>query len=205
MLEKVKDFFYDVSDVLLSILIIAIMFYTISWKLSDTMSYTPNLNLPFISEKTEVDEPETTVPDDATHVAIGEDSPAVSEGTDLDASQGEVIDMTPPEEVTQETPATSSEGTTPVETPTETPSEAAKPGSDTINVIAPKTVEFVVPSGMLASKIIQKLEDEGLIDSKSEFTQRLSERKLDSKLRSGTFNLSTDMNYDQIINKLTGQ
>ncbi len=189
MLEKVKDFFYDSSDVLLSILIIAIMFYTISWKLSDTMSYTPTISLPFLSSE----EPTTEDPiitDDSTHVAITDDD-AVS-GSDTDDT-AEVIDMTPEEPV--DTPDTV-EPTTP---------EAAKPESENINVITVQEVSFIVPSGMLASKIIQKLEDEGLIDDRSAFTRRLSERKLDSKLRSGTFQLSTDMTYDQIINKLTGQ
>jgi cell division protein YceG involved in septum cleavage len=90
-------------------------------------------------------------------------------------------------------------------TPTTETSQAAKPESENINVITAKEISFIVPSGMLASKIIQKLEDEGLIDDRAAFTKRLSERKLDSKLRSGTFQLSTDMTYDQIINKLTGQ
>lgn len=190
MLEKLKDFFYDMSDVLLSIVIIAIMFYTISWKLSDTMSYTPAFDIPFMtSEATSPEIPEAT-PIDSGSVAIADDSPAVSEPTSTD--DGEVIDMTPVEVETPE-----------VVQPT-TP-EAAKPQNETINIIQSKEISFVVPSGMLASSIIQKLLDEGLIQNKSDFSKRLAERKLDSKLRSGTFKLSTDMSYDQIINKLTGQ
>jgi len=190
MLEKVKDFFYDISDVILSILIIAIMFYTISWKLSDTMSYTPTISLPFLSSEEPTTE-EPIVTDDSTHVAITDDAAAVIGSDTGDA--GEIIDMTPEEPI--ETPE-AVEPTTP---------EAAKPEGENINVITVQEVSFIVPSGMLASKIIQKLEDEGLIDDRSAFTRRLSERKLDSKLRSGTFQLSTDMTYDQIINKLTGQ
>lgn len=196
MFEKAKDFFFDVGDILLSVLIIAIMFYTISWKLSDTMSYTPSFNIPFLS--TESSEPEIPVAstDDTTHITVGDTTSGVvgTEEAITDSSEGEVIDMTPPE---------ASGGT---ETVVEaTPTETAKPESDSIQIIATKDVEFVVPSGMLASKIIQKLEDEGLIKDKTAFSSRLSERKLDSKLRSGTFKLSTDMTYDQIINKLTGQ
>lgn len=190
MLEKVKDFFYDTSDVMLSIVIIAIMFYTISWKLSDTLSYTPSFDLPFMTSEANSPELPVATPIDGIQVAINEDSPTVSEPTT--PVDGEVIDMTP---VEVETP----EAVQPVVP------EAAKPKNETINVIKLKEISFVVPSGMLASSIIQKLLDEGLIQNKSEFTKRLSERKLDSKLRSGTFKLSTDMTYDQIINKLTGQ
>lgn len=193
-MEKLKDLFYDMSDTLLSILIIAVMFYTISWKLSDTMSYTPSFDIPFISSNANADIPDAE-PIDGSEIAINEDSAFVtSENTE---AGGEVIDMTPPSTDTQELPETPS-----VETPTP---QAAKPEGQTIEVIQSKEVEFVVPSGMLASKIIQKLVDEGLIDDKSAFTSRLSERKLDSKLRSGTFKLRADMSYDQIINKLTGQ
>jgi len=198
MFEKVKDFFYDISDVLLSIVIIAVMFYTISWKLSDTMSYTPQFNLPFMSSKAEAEVPPTVEPTDTTHVAVEDNSPSVTDGTsDSDLNDtGEVIDMAPSENTASD-PASS--------TPTTETPQAAKPESENINVITAKEISFIVPSGMLASKIIQKLEDEGLIDDRAAFTKRLSERKLDSKLRSGTFQLSTDMTYDQIINKLTGQ
>lgn len=195
MLEKVKDFFYDISDVLLSIVIIAVMFYTISWKLSDTMSYTPHFNLPFMSSESEANEPPAIEPDDTTHIAVDNDSAVIGGNTDA-VDDGEVIDMTPIDNTTSEPSDNTSETTS---------SEAAKPESDSINVITSKEISFIVPSGMLASKIIQKLEDEGLVDDKTAFTQRLSERKLDSKLRSGTFQLSSDMTYDQIINKLTGQ
>lgn len=195
-MEKLKDLFYDISDTLLSILIIALMFFTISWKLSDSMSYTLAFDIPFLTSESSEEMPEAT-PIDGTEVAIGNDSPTVSTpdpSAETGDSEGEVIDMTQPAQTPDETPAV--EPTTP---------EAAKPDGQTIQVIEAKEVAFVVPSGMLASKIIQKLEDEGLISDKSAFTSRLAERKLDSKLRSGTFKLSTDMSYDQIINKLTGQ
>ncbi len=198
MLEKVKDFFYDMSDVMLSIVIIAIMFYTISWKLSDTMSYTPSFDLPFMTSKADVPTVPTTVPDDSSHIAINDTSPVVNNPSDI--QEGEVIDMTPVETQTPEVVEASEPEVTQPVTP-----EAAKPKNETINVIQSKEISFVVPSGMLASSIIQKLLDEGLIQNKSDFSKRLTERKLDSKLRSGTFNLSTSMTYDQIINKLTGQ
>lgn len=188
MLEKVKDLFYDISDILLSILIIAVMFYTISWKLSDTMSYTPNLNLPFLSSQAEEAPIPTVEADESTHVAVDEKSPSVEDATNPVTDEGEVIDMAPDPEETAPTPQ-----------------EEAKPESESINVLTVKEVSFIVPSGTVAYKIIQQLEDQGLIDDKSAFTTRLSERKLDSKLRSGTFQLSSDMTYDQIINKLTGQ
>lgn len=37
-MEKVKDFLYDISDLFFSLLIIGIIFFVVSWKLTDTMS-----------------------------------------------------------------------------------------------------------------------------------------------------------------------
>lgn len=42
MFEKIKDFFYDISDIVLSLLIIAVIFYSVSWKISDTLSVDMN-------------------------------------------------------------------------------------------------------------------------------------------------------------------
>jgi len=36
-MEKVKDFLYDISDFVFSLLIIMIIFLVVSWKLTDTM------------------------------------------------------------------------------------------------------------------------------------------------------------------------
>ncbi len=36
-MERIKDFFYDLSDILVSLIIIAIIFGVVSWKLNDTM------------------------------------------------------------------------------------------------------------------------------------------------------------------------
>lgn len=38
MIDKIKNFLYDISDMLLSLLIIALIFYAVSWKISDTLS-----------------------------------------------------------------------------------------------------------------------------------------------------------------------
>lgn len=39
-MERVKDFLYDVSDLFFSLLIIGIIFFIVSWKLTDTMAVT---------------------------------------------------------------------------------------------------------------------------------------------------------------------
>lgn len=68
-MEKVKDFLYDISDLFFSLLIIGIIFFVVSWKLTDTMSVswfsnlgdTPQLEFQDITTPTDeiviVDEP----------------------------------------------------------------------------------------------------------------------------------------------------
>lgn len=36
-MERVKDFLYDMSDVVISLMIVAIIFYVVSWKLNESM------------------------------------------------------------------------------------------------------------------------------------------------------------------------
>lgn len=38
MFEKIKDFLYDISDIVVSLLIIGVIFFSVSWKISDTLS-----------------------------------------------------------------------------------------------------------------------------------------------------------------------
>ncbi|MDW7660089.1 MAG: hypothetical protein SCL54_01555 [Bacillota bacterium] len=48
MFEKIKDFFYDISDIFVSLLIIAMIFVSVSWKISDTLSI--DIDAPITSE-----------------------------------------------------------------------------------------------------------------------------------------------------------
>jgi hypothetical protein len=38
MFDKIKDFLYDISDIFVSLLIIGVIFFAVSWKISDTLS-----------------------------------------------------------------------------------------------------------------------------------------------------------------------
>lgn len=39
MIDKLKDLIYDMSDVILSLLIIGMIFFVVSWKISDSMAF----------------------------------------------------------------------------------------------------------------------------------------------------------------------
>ncbi len=200
MFEKIKDFFFDASDFLLSLIIIILIFSTIWWKLSATMHYSTNIDIPFVSSSEETEVPK--VPE----------TPKKEIEIDLDSieteSNSEVINNSVNDEITEENQNNNLEQTEPsteTETKTTTETQVAPKPEPVPEPVVVETITFIVSNGMSADRIINKLQSNGLITSKSDFTARLVERKLDGSLRSGTFTLKSDMSYDQIINVLTGR
>ncbi len=169
-MNKLRDFIYNVSDVVLALVIITLIAGIISWKIKAISDYPEYAaSLPSNSEET----PGTETPDTETP------------------------DIEPPD---TETPDT--------ETPdTETPeNEPDTPDPDTSNPPAPPQMVTVrIPDGSIGSSIAKILLENNLIQSSSEFLNRATERKLDSKLRSGTFKIPSNATLDEVINILTGQ
>jgi len=199
MLERLKDFFYDVSDIILSIVIIIAMVFAISWKLSDTISYSP-IKVNIQEGSTSAIIPES----DGSHSLESENLtfPSEEEGSNLEEFSTESPETETPEsseDGTSEEIPSSESGTASEE------SVVPKPSSENINVVSVKEISFIVPSGATGSSIAKKLQSEGLIEDTAIFLNRLDALNLGNKLRSGTFNLSTDMDIDSIINKLTGR
>ena len=56
MFEKIKDFLYDISDIFVSLLIIGVIFFAVSWKISDTLSVDINAPLSPTTEATQTTE-----------------------------------------------------------------------------------------------------------------------------------------------------
>ncbi len=63
----------------------------------------------------------------------------------------------------------------------------------------------MIESGSSGYSIGTLLEEEGLVPDTQTFIKRVEELGLGAKLRSGTFDLSTDMSLDEIIYKISGQ
>ncbi|HZK33187.1 MAG TPA: hypothetical protein VFC60_01685 [Tissierellaceae bacterium] len=63
----------------------------------------------------------------------------------------------------------------------------------------PTIVKISIPPGSLPSNIGSILEDKGLILSKNDFVLKSQELKLDTKLKSGDFDISTDSTIEDII------
>lgn len=61
MLEKIKDIVYDVSDILLSLVIVALIFFVVSWKISDSLAF--EIEIPEKSGIAQAEEGDTDIID----------------------------------------------------------------------------------------------------------------------------------------------
>ena len=179
MLEKIKDILYDVSDIVVSLVIVALIFFVVSWKISDSLAF------------------DVTIPEKKTETASQD--PNIVE-------IAEVPDETSPaEDTTNETETTTPSETAPTEETAEaTTSTDAKPGGTQINLVG-VTKEIEIKSGSSGYSIGKLLATEGLVADTNTFIKRVEELGLGAKLRSGTFTLSSDMSLDEIIYKISGQ
>lgn len=64
-------------------------------------------------------------------------------------------------------------------------------------------VKITIPSGSLPSKIGSILEENGLVSSKSDFVLKAQELKLDTKLKSGNFEIKSNSSIEEILKIIT--
>lgn len=182
MLEKIKDILYDVSDIVLSLIIVALIFFVVSWKISDSLAF------------------DITIPE-KTDIAQGNDQDPNIIDIEEASDEGTVIS----EESGSETGQTDGSDTSTTPTGEDTSSSSdAKPGGTQVNLVGQEKT-IVIESGSSGYSIGTLLEEEGLVPDTQTFIKRVEELGLGAKLRSGTFDLSTDMSLDEIIYKISGQ
>ncbi|MCT4592998.1 MAG: hypothetical protein N4A57_01790 [Anaeromicrobium sp.] len=68
-----------------------------------------------------------------------------------------------------------------------------------------KDVKITIPSGSPGVKIANILKNSGLIKDSSDFVKRVSELKMDSKLKSGTYTINTSHSIDDMIYIIAGK
>ncbi len=177
-MERIRDFLYDISDLLISLLIIAAIFTVISWKLNESIPIEASMSPPATEEPAAADTPpaveeEPTEPENTAPATDPESDPAdpVTDASDADKPIGGVT--------TQE----------PADTPATPPA-------------AGKTITIDIPSGSPGVAIGNILKEKGLITDVSAFIQKVDALGLGPKLRSGSFQLKTGMDLEQIIKVL---
>lgn len=66
-----------------------------------------------------------------------------------------------------------------------------------------KIIKIVIPAGSLPSKIGSILESNNLVSSRNEFVQKSQELKLDTKLKSGEYNIASGSTIEEILKIIT--
>lgn len=197
-MNKLKDFMYDISDFLLGFIIIGLIAGLIFFKMGDTFTMNFNFGTEGGDNSKEISESNENI-DTSENLLIAEEIP--QEGSDLisishSENQGENTETannpeSPAGEI-QEIPAKAEE----IPPVNETPSTST---------VSEKTITVNIPSGSSAYGIGKILRSNSLIVNEKDFYNRSIELGLDSKLRSGSFKLSTSMSLDDMIKKLAGQ
>lgn len=174
-MERLKDFLYDMSDVLISLIIVAVIFYVVSWKLNESMPVEFHFG----------EEPVAGAEDPNT-------PPPITQAND--DTENRPVEETPgSENPSTETPIT----TTPqAETPPTTAAPVVTPPSQV------QKISVTIPSGATGFAIAKALKDKGLIKDVNAFIKHVEDLELGNKLTAGTFSLSTDMTEEQIIKKI---
>lgn len=71
--------------------------------------------------------------------------------------------------------------------------------------VSNNTVKITIPAGSLPSRIGSILESNGLVSSKGEFVQKSQELKLDTKLKSGEYEIESGSSLEDIIKLIAGK
>lgn len=179
MWEKLKDLLYEISDILLALVIIFFMSTTIAWQVTDSLASSKvkdtNLNKSIETEEVNKEAQDTSAKVETNlPIANEEKEETTSPSTDESNTQSE--------EVAEETVA---------------PTPEPKP--------QPTVVHIEIPSGTSGMGIAKILKGKGLIEDTTQFINRLEALKMASKLKSGTFDIQTNSSLDDVIYTIVGK
>ena len=180
-MKRLKDFIYDYNDVLVALLIVVVAGFIIFWRVNVVMNYaeyaggTPikqiDINFSDIDLNPEDVDPETN---------------PITENNDDNPNQGQEVTSTSAIEPNTPPAVEPVDPQPPVEPPKTEPKKFSLEVSK-----AAGTTNWTACG--------KKLEAAGVITSSKDFISRVTERKVESQLQLGTFELSADMSLDKII------
>lgn len=174
IIEGIKDFLYDSIDYIIMIGIVGIVAIIIGWRL-DLLFAKEAAKLP-PKDNIIVENPRTDTRDD--DIVSNEDD----NNSDIENSDENI------DENTNENLDENSNDNNPI----------IDEGTEE-NIPESTVVKIVIPAGSLPSRIGSILEENNLISSRAEFVQKSQELKLDTKLKSGTFEINSNSSLEEII------
>ena len=180
-MKKIKDFIYDFNDVLVALLLVAAAGLVIFWRVQVVMAY-PKA---FAASQQETS---GGIDIDFSEIDLHEDEVIYIPEPGVDPAENQTGDETDPSgENTEQTEENQPSGET---VPEKNPEKAVS------------YIQIEVKSGMSWNTVGKALEESGLVSSAKEFSARVNERKVGSRLQIGKFELNTSMTLDEVIDKL---
>lgn len=170
-LEKFKDIVYDSIDYIIMLSIVIIVVFVIGWRLD--VLFAKDAYDPNDNSTVIVDNSSRPEPNDDVHNTDNNENP-------------ETPNKNPDE------PAKSEEPTKPEE-PTN-PTDQTPPAN-----VEKEVINVRIPDGSLPGKIGSILAEYGLVNSSKDFVAKAVELKLDTKLKSGSFEIPKGSNLDQVV------
>jgi hypothetical protein len=186
-MQKIKDIFYDMNDLIVALLIIVIAALLIRDRIDVILDY-PNANASGVVYEAnggaQTDETDANGSDDAQTGDAATDD-AATDGADAPASEGTNADASANGDA-------ETNGAAAGETPVPPASEPVK-------------YSLYVAYGETAAQIAQKLLDAGLIESNNEFYDALIEADAATRLQAGSFIITEGATPAEIVGILTGR
>ncbi|RKD22477.1 hypothetical protein SAMN02745883_00667 [Caminicella sporogenes DSM 14501] len=188
MIERLKNFFYDCSDILLSVFIVLVMAAVISWKLLGSISI--SIDVPF---KDKISKSDNSITVNKTIEVQNSD---IIDNKEIKENNDSLEDNIINENTNNEVVNNKISNTTPIE-------------NKTTSVNDKKTTKYTnitikIPKGTTGYGIAKILKQNGLITDPNKFIKRVEELKLAPKLRFGTFTIKSNSSLDDIIYIITG-
>lgn len=200
-MEKIKDFIYETSDILLGLIVLALIIFVFTYELKEFFSFDMIVPLSASVESDEIT---------ATEKPVSENKP-------ITASESK----SKPSDPAPSTEPNSTEQNIPSETiPSEDSTNASGEGIQEEPI--PQTIEqteqtqqdpsltsnsssfkITIPSGSSSDMIADLLYKNNVIHSQQEFLNYIISKKMDTKLKAGTFTIPQGSSLEEVIRILT--
>ncbi|MBM7614439.1 hypothetical protein [Alkaliphilus hydrothermalis] len=178
-MEKLKDLLHDLTDVILAIGIVVVMFTVVTMNLGDWFS--GDSAVVFANSTPQV------------NIAGSEDQN--KDEANIEDTEREVVEET--EEVTKEVTEKPVDNSSKQSTKESKPKESTEEKPAVITVVDVKKV--TIPDGTPGVNIAKILQEKGLIEEPAEFIKVAEDLKLALKLKSGTFDIPTNSTVKEMV------
>lgn len=213
-MEKIKNFLYDISDLLISALIIIIMFSALYYKLNTSISNNNIFNFITITKKNNINNENEDNIDSTINIDINNDNTNDKNlNNDTKNNENEInnsidnnVNNDNNENISDsDIKEQNVDNENNISDNKDNMNKNNTDGENVENNIVEDNPYFVItiPAGSSGKKIANILVQNGVIQDSTSFLNELNKMNLSSRLRAGKFSVKKNMTNKQVINILT--